>query len=132
MKVTLEKDYRRFYTLEDMDHAKEVIKCEKDDESTVKSWAVYAANEALKHYTGGKPYDYFDESGILQASARTAKNRRVWNLYGETGNMDVWIDFTAWSGTRFIVGGAYLSDIFNSGPIDYGQHMYYRVFEETK
>ena len=130
MKVTLEKDYRKYYTLEDLDHAKTVIECEKGDDFTPKDWAVYAANEAMNHHA--KFLYRFEDSDIIQASARTAKNCRVWNQYGDTADMDVWIDFTAFSGNYFIVGGGYISDINKHGSEDYGEHLYYRVFEEVK
>ncbi len=129
MKVVLEEKYKQFYTIEDLEHAKAVIKAEKEnDESTIKSWAVYAANEIGKKYR-----DCTTESNILQASAHTAKNSRAWNEYGDdTGNMDVWIEFTAWTGYRFIKGGAYLSDIWQTGAVDYTDHMYYTVYEAVK
>ena len=31
MKVALEKDYKKYYTLEDLERAKAVISCEKED-----------------------------------------------------------------------------------------------------
>lgn len=121
MKVTLEKDYRSFYTLEDLDRAKAVIAYEKEnDEETVKGWAEYAVREALKG-TG----DYYME--VLKAEAHTAKNRRAWNAYGEnTGDMDVWIEATAETEKGFMKIGAYLSDIWNTGAEDYKNHMYIR------
>lgn len=128
MKVVLEENYKHLYTIEDLEHAKAVIKYEKEDESTIKSWAVYAANEIGKKYG-----DYTTESNILQASAHTARNCRLWNGYGDdTGDMDVWVEFTAWTGYRFIKGGAYLSDIWQTGAVDYTYHMYYTVYEAVK
>jgi hypothetical protein len=131
MKVTLEKDYRKYYTLEELDQAKEVIKFEKEnDEGTIKSWAVYAANEALKHIDR---YESVCEEQILTAQATTSRNSRAWNEYGDnTGHMDVWIEFTAFTGSRFITGGACLTDIWQTGATEYAHHMYYRVFEEVK
>ena len=38
MKVALEKEYRKWYTLEDLDRAKMVIAFEKEDEMSVKDW----------------------------------------------------------------------------------------------
>ena len=121
MKVTLEKDYRRYYTLEELDWAKAVIKAEKEDESTAKSWAEYAAREALR-----------DEEAslveVIRAEAETARNARVWEAYGEgTGNVDVWIRFLAETSRGFIQGGAYLTDIW--GCNDYKNSMYIKVAE---
>ena len=134
MKVTLEKDYRRLYTLEDLDRAKEVIACEKEDESTIASWAVYAVNEVLRTLNENehKGFAYADESDIFRATARTAKNCRAWNAYGETHDMDVWIEAYAYTYNCFIEIGAYLSDIFQTGAEPYAQHTYYRIFEQTK
>jgi len=136
MKVTLQKDYRQFYTLEDLDRAKMVIASEKEnDEGTIASWAVYAVNEAVKdrERKGRKTYYYCDEENIFKATARTAKNCRAWNEYGEgTGNMDVWIEAYAFLGDCFVEIGAYLSDIWQSGSTEYAHHMYIRFFEESK
>ncbi len=130
MKVSLEKDYKKFYTIEDLERAKMVIASEKEDEETVKGWAEYAAREALK---GTR--DYLAE--VIKAEARTAKNCRVWNAYGASAefsseDMDVWIDFTAETDYGFIKGGAYLSDIWQTGAVEYKHHMYIRYYTEAK
>lgn len=121
MKVTLEKDYRKCYTLEDLDRAKAVIAAEKEDEMSAKDWAVYAVGEALRNKDGSL-------WEILKAEARTTKNSRIdWNRYGEgTGMMDVWISFLAETTEGFIRGGAYLSDIWETGATEYKHHMYIR------
>lgn len=133
MKVTLEKNYRKYYTLEDLDRAKRVIAAEKEDESTVKEWAEMAIREALKN-DDGIYEDYIVET--FKAEAHTAKNRRVWNAYGyidpeeaNTQDMDVWIEFAAETENGYIKGGAYLSDIWQTGGTDYRQHMYIRRAE---
>lgn len=133
MKVTLEKDYRKYYTLDDLDRARKVIAAEKEDESTVKEWAEMAIREALKNDDGIYD-DYIVE--IFKAEAHTAKNHRVWNAYGycdpeeaNTQDMDVWIEFAAEIGHGYIKGGAYLSDIWQTGGTDYGQHMYIKRAE---
>ena len=133
MKVTLEKNYRKYYTLEDLDRAKQVIAAEKEDESTVKEWAEMAIREALKNDDGIYD-DYIVE--IFKAEAHTAKNHRVWNAYGycdpeeaNTQDMDVWIEFAAELEQGFIKGGAYLSDIWQTGGTDYREHMYIRRAE---
>lgn len=133
MKVTLEKNYRKYYTLEDLDRAKRVIVAEKEDESTVKEWAEMAIREAIKN-DDGIYEDYIVE--IFKAEAHTAKNHRVWNAYGycdpeeaNTQDMDVWIEFAAELEQGFIKGGAYLSDIWQTGGTDYREHMYIRRAE---
>lgn len=135
MKVTLEKNYRKYYTLEDLDRARKVIAAEKEDESTVKEWAEMAIREALKNDDGIYD-DYIVE--IFKAEAHTAKNHRVWNAYGycdpeeaNTQDMDVWIEFAAEIEHGYIKGGAYLSDIWQTGGTDYRQHMYIQRAEWT-
>lgn len=126
MKVTLDKEYRQRYTLEDLDRAKAVIAYEKEyDDETPKGWAEYAVREALKG-EGGCAEE------ILKATARTARNGRIWDLYGEgTGSFDVWIEATADTWDGFVKVGAYLSDIWKSGTEDYRQHMYIRRYKEV-
>ena len=95
MKVTLEKNYRKYYTLEDLDRARKVIAAEKETDCTPKEYAEMAIREALKN-DDGIADDWIVE--IFKAEAHTAKNCRVWNLWGddlETENMDVWIEFAA-------------------------------------
>lgn len=138
MKVTLEKDYRKYYTLEDLDKAKRIIEYEKkEDEMPIKDWAEYAAREALKG-TG----DYFAE--CLKAEAHTARNCRandsfwasdyddngVWE--DGSGDMDVWLEATVRTDKGFLVFGAYLSDIWQTGAVEYKQHMYIRYFKEAE
>ena len=133
MKVTLEKNYRKYYTLEDLDRAKRVIAAEKEDESTVKEWAEMAIREALKNDDGIYD-DYIVE--IFKAEAHTAKNHRVWNAYGycdpeeaNTQDMDAWIEFAAELEHGYIKGGAYLTDIWQTGGTRYKQHMFIRRAE---
>lgn len=134
MKVTLEKNYRKYYTLEDLDHAKRVIAAEKEDDCPVKEYAEMAIREALKN-DDGIYEDYIVE--IFKAEAHTAKNNRIWNQYcmsdddpdHETGNMDVWIEFAAELEQGYIKGGAYLTDIWQTGGTDYREHMYIRCAE---
>lgn len=125
MKVRLEKDYKRFYTIEDLERAKMVISYEKEDGETAKGWAEYAVREALK----GKN-DWLSE--IITADAQTAKNCRAWNAYGDdTQDMDVWLNIVARTAFGFITVGAYLSDIWQTGAVEYKNHEYIRYFTEA-
>lgn len=118
MKVTLEKEYRKLYTLEQLEQAKLVIACEKEDEETAKGWAEYAAREALQG-TG----DWLRE--VVTAEAHTARNCRIWEQYGDgTGDMDVWVKALCRTANGFLEVGAYLSDIWQSGAVPYSQHLY--------
>lgn len=127
MRVKLEENYKDFYTVTEYEQAKAVIEAEKEDEESVKGWAEYAVHEALK---GTK--DYLIE--VLKAEAHTAKNRRAWNAYGfddNTGCMDVWIKATAQTCDGFIVVGAYLSDIWQHGAVEYKHEMFIRYYKEV-
>lgn len=130
MKVKLEERYREFYTIEDLDAAKRVIAVERqDDEETPEGWAGYAAREAMRNCSG-----YVKR--IIEASARTAKNMRVWNEYGEeTKDLDVWIEALAETSEGFLKIGAYLSDIWQTGAEEYKHRMYierYTLKEQPK
>ena len=133
MKVTLEKNYRKYYTLEDLDRAKRVIAAEKETDCTPMEYAEMAIREAIKN-DDGIYEDYIVE--IFKAEAHTAKNHRVWNAYGycdpkeaNTQDMDVWIEFAAELEHGYIKGGAYLTDIWQTGGTDYRKHMYIRRAE---
>lgn len=127
MKVKLEYSYKQYYTLEEYECAKYVIKQEKEDDETPKGWAEYAVREALKEHN-----DYLVE--VLKAEAATAKNSRVWNAYGNsefcTQTMDVWVDATAKTIHGFIEVGAYLTDIWKSGAEPYADKMYIKYYGE--
>lgn len=125
MKVTLEKNYKDIYTITDLEAAKMVITYEKDDEDTAKGWAEYAVREALKGRN-----DALDH--VIEADARTTKNSRAWELYGEgTRNFDVWITATAETSRGFVKIGACLSDIWQTGATTYKNHMFIQYFTEA-
>ena len=133
MKVTLEKNYRKYYTLEDLDRARKVIAAEKETDYTPKEYAEMAIREALKN-DDGIADDWIVE--IFKAEAHTAKNHRVWNAYGycdpeeaNTQDMDVWIEFAAELEHGYIKGGAYLTDIWQTGGTRYKQHIFIRRAE---
>ena len=118
MKVKLEKDYKKYYTMLDVDRAKLVIQFEKEDDETAAGWAEYAVREALQD-----SMEYCNE--IIRASAETSRNHRIWDAYGEgTGSMDVYITALAKTSEGFIEIGAYLSDIWQSGAEPYKHQMY--------
>ena len=121
MKVTLEKDYKSIYTINEVEAAKIVIKFEKDDSYTAKDWAEYAAFEALKDM-----HDGLDR--ILEASAETCRRRYDdidWESYGEGSMyMDVWVRGIAKTYHGYIEFGAYLSDLWRAGQIEFKHRMY--------
>ena len=127
MKVLLPKDYKKYFTVEEYEIAKEIIKMEKDDASTAKDMAEYAVIEALKNYKYGLLED------IITAKAEVCKNKDVncWDRYFEgSHDLDVFITILARvsgiSGTSYyayLEVGAYLSDIWESGAKDYRNNM---------
>lgn len=125
MRVKLEKNYKDIYTIGDLERAREVINYEKEDEMSIKDWVEYAVREALKNTN-----DYAVE--ILKAEAHTAKNCRAWNTYSDTSeDMDVWVNGVAETSEGFIKIGAYLSDIWQTGAIDYTDKMFIQYFKEV-
>ena len=113
MKVKMDKDYKTYYTIEEAEQAKRVIKAEKDDDETAAGWAEYAVKEYLKNGFGHC-------ERILEATATIKKNARVWDAYGDnTGCIDVWIEATAKITNGYLEIGAYLSDIWQTGANDY-------------
>ena len=126
MKVKLEENYKSLYTLENLYRAKRIIADEKEDTETAAGYArIAAANIAKAH-------GYWIDR-IIEASAETALNGRIWNAWGEdSGNMDIWISFIAKTGSGFIEGGAYLSDIHAiTGENDLTGHMYYTLYKKA-
>lgn len=136
MKVTLEENYRRLYTLEDLDQAKTVIAECKDNYDDCKVWAEMAANEAV---TG-------TVIRVIECSAHTAKNGEMYrngryNYFSrtnpatgeeiDTGIMDVWVDFLAETWDGFVKGGAYLSDIIQTGGEHYKDRMYIAEYKRA-
>lgn len=120
MKVTLEENYKNYYTLADPERAKAVIAFEKtNDEETPAGWAKYAVEEALKGTD-----DWLVR--VIEASAETCTNNRALNCYtADSGNMDVWIKAIAKTHEGFIEVGACLSDIWQTGPdYSYRTHMW--------
>ena len=126
MKVTMPKGYKDWMTVAEAEQAKLVIAYEKEyDDEKPADWARMAAGEALR----GKS-DYVDE--ILKAEAEIAKNRRIWDQYGEgTGMIDVWIKGTAKTGSGFLEFGAYLSDIWDTGGTEYKSEMWVREYKRV-
>lgn len=123
MKVTLEENYKRIYTLEELEQAKVVIAYEKEnDEYKPEQWAEILAHEVFKN----SPW-YMER--VLSATAHTCKNVEIgqYERYGEgSGWMDVWVEAIFDCGYRGIVEAhAYLSDIWaTGGDYDYRHKMY--------
>lgn len=128
MKVNLTAEMKKFITVAEMPAVKKVMQYEKEnDEWTMQEWAKMAARLV------------FDDNGakVIEATARIAKNQRVWDAFDEeTRDIDVWIEFTAFSEYRssFIIAGVYLTDLWQltkDNADEIKSHMYIRRFEEV-
>jgi len=128
MKVNLTAEMKKFITVAEMPAVKKVMQYEKEnDEWTVQEWAKMAARLV------------FDDNAamIIEAKARIAKNQRVWDAFDEeTRDIDVWIEFTAFSEYRssFIIAGVYLTDLWQlttDNADEIKSHMYIRQFKEV-
>lgn len=126
MKVQFTSEMKKVVTVYEMPAVRKVIEYMKDDESTVKEYAKMASQIA---------------SGcnivkVLEASARIATNRRVWNAYaGGSAQFDVWIEFTAFTDNGFVMGGAYITDLWEytcDNREETLKHMFIRKFTEMK
>ena len=128
MKVNLTAEMKKFITVAEMPAVKKVMQYEKENDVwTVQEWAKMAARLV------------FDDNGakVIEATARIAKNQRVWDAFDEeTRDIDVWIEFTAFSEYRssFIIAGVYLTDLWQltkDNADEIKSHMYIRRFEEV-
>ena len=108
MKVTFPKEARAWVTIADAPIVKRMIVEFSEDTTPVREYAEMAVRIAGKS----------NIIRVLECNAEIAGNSRVWNYYGDdTKIFDVWVTFTAMADNcRFVMGGAYLSDIFQIGP----------------
>ena len=128
MRVTLPKDYRNYFTLHDLDIAKRLIACAKEDEATAKEYAEMAVRAALR----GK-HDFFKE--VLKASAEVGFYYRTWDRYFDgSEHMDIYISAIAETDFGFVKIGAMLSDIWDiDGTTElFKGDMYIRYYAEDK
>ena len=122
MKVTFDKDFKRYFTVEEYEQAKVVIASEKDDEYKPEQWAEVMAHEVFKN----SPW-YMER--VLSAKAVICKNTQTngYERYGEgSGFMDVWLEAIFDCGLYGVVEAhAYLSDIWaTGGDYEYRDRMY--------
>ena len=109
MKVRLEEDYRRVYTLEELAQAKEVIKAMREDTTKPEEYGAMAIRSILNMMGNNDCM-----MKVLTAEAKTAKNSNgEYDRMGtNTGKIDVWITAYAETVDGFIRIGAYLTDIW--------------------
>ena len=127
MKVNLTAEMKKFITVAEMPAVKYVMEYAKEDAYSAKDWAKVATRIV------------FDDNGakIIEATAKIAKYQRVWDTFDEgTKDIDVWIEFTAFSEYRssFIIAGVYLTDLWQlttDNADEIKSHMYIRQFKEV-
>lgn len=126
MKVQITNEIKKITTVYEMPAVNQVIKAMKDDENTAKDYAEMAAQIA-SGCNGVK---------VLESKATVSANCRVWDAIAEgTGKYDVWVEFTAFTEIGFVMGGAYLTDLWNyrsNNRDETLRHMFIRKFTETK
>lgn len=126
MKVKFTDTMKDIVTVAEMPAVRKVIEAEKNDEGTAMEFAKVAANIAC-------PCSCVR---VLEASAEIAGNRRVWDAYAEgSAQFDVWVRFTAFYDDGFVMGGAYLTDLWAARADNREEtisHMYIRRFKEVK
>ena len=122
MKVTLDKDYKEYYTLRDIERAKEVIRNCKEDTQTAADYAKTAARLLFKYK--GLSHGYLD---VLRAEAHTGFNSRCWNQYGDdTGKLDVIVHGIVQGLDAYVEFWANLTDIWGERP-EYFAHNLARI-----
>lgn len=126
MKVTLTAEMKKIITVAEMPAVRQMIESLKDDSFTAKEYAEMAANAAGNGHV----------MKVLECSAEIAKNCRACDNYtNDSGDLDVWVNFTAYTTEGFVMGGAYLTDIWaitGDNHNEIRRHMYIRKFTETK
>ena len=126
MKVTITAEMKKIITTYDMPSVNKVIKVVKEDETTVNEWAEMAARVAANS----------NNVEVLKSSAEIVKNCRVWDCYDEgSADFDVWIRFVAYTDNGFIMGAAYLTDIWSitgENGDEIRTHMHIRKFVEVE
>lgn len=126
MKVQFTSEMKKVVTVYEMPAVRKVIEYMKDDESTVKEYAKMASRIASGCNT----------VKVLEASARIAANRRVWDAIADgSEKFDVWIEFTAFADNGFVMGGVYITDLWECTSDNHDEirnRMYIRKFTETK
>lgn len=104
MKVIIEKECREYFTVAEMDAAKQIVKEMKDDSFGIKNYAEMALICAFNNNTYGMQ--------IYEASAKVARNKDVYDRFFDgSKSLDVWIEATAKLNIdSFVEIGFYLSD----------------------
>lgn len=127
MKITITAEMKKILTVAEMPTVRQMIEQAKQDDDTAKEYAEMAARIASDGYV----------IKVLECSAEIAKNCRVQDAYtADSGDLDVWVNFIAYTTKGFVMGGAYLTDIWNitggENDEEIKSYMYIRMFKEAK
>jgi hypothetical protein len=112
MKVTIKKESLDILTVNEHEHAKQIVRDMRDDEMPLNDYAEYAAHAIL----GSGRYGKNDVlRGILKASASITRDIMTdYDRFGEgCGYLNVWIEAIAETYDGFVKFGCLLSDIWN-------------------
>lgn len=128
MIVKITKEAKEWLRVAQMPVARQMIAELKKDETTAADVAKQAASIIFGYSNGVK---------VFEASAEIAGNERISNYYSDnSGILDVWITFSILEESKaFIIGGAYLSDIWQQGIIRddvLRNRMFLRVYSSIK
>ena len=112
MKVTIKKEYLDILTVNEYEHAKQIIRDMKEDEMPLTDYAEMAANAIIGSGRYGK-HDVLRE--ILKASASITRDiaTECGRFGDECGYLNVWIEATAETYDGFVKFGCLLSDIWD-------------------
>lgn len=106
MKIQITKEAKKWLTVAEMPEVRKMIDDLKDDD--IRGYVRTTMNFLKENNSSAVK--------VFEATAEIKKNIRVMDRYTDnSGNLDVWIDFIAYSSDSdsFIRGGAYLSDIWS-------------------
>ena len=129
MKVTLPKNYKQQFTIENLEQAKKVIALCKQDTTPIQDYAKNAINEIIAHGNTGASWLH----AIYHVSAEVVLNKRYthcWDQFGDdTGYMDVELEIVAETADGFIKAWCSMIDIWQiDGETDLADNWYYQYF----
>lgn len=131
MKVQFTADSKKHIVVSLMPEVKKLIEYFKDDESKVSDYANSAG-----YIASGRKNNTWE---CLKAEAIVARNRRVWNMFGDNSeDLDVWMTFYVYdSYYGFYEIGVYISDLWKAdGTAETSEeiknHMYILEFKKQE
>ena len=114
MKVTIKKESLDYLTVNEYEHAKKIVKDEREDEMPIKDYAEMAARAILNSGCyATKKNDGVREVFKAEASI-TRDGSTDWDRFGEgCGRLNVWIEAVAETFDGFLKYGFLLSDVWD-------------------